>query len=205
MEWVAIFLLRGNLPNPGDGTQVSLHCRQTLLPSEPPGTGHRMSQNKMPQCEGARDTCSGLTAPCVWVGKTHTAANVPLSPWGRGAPRRHQTGVDLSAMEGTPPPHCPHFPHHGPQSDTSQLGCGKPARTPLSGREEAGIAQPRDAQSCAGRDAQEKRAQIRPGQGVLMPPTERGALKSSSSRNARGLSPSHAHPETNSVTGHPSK
>ena len=110
MEWVAIFLLRGNLPNPGDGTQVSLHCRQTLLPSEPPGTGHRMSQNKMPQCEGARDTCSGLTAPCVWVGKTHTAANVPLSPWGRGAPRRHQTGVDLSAMEGTPPPSLPPLP-----------------------------------------------------------------------------------------------
>ena len=68
------------------------------------------------------------------------------------------------------PPHRPHCPHHGPQSDTCQLGCGKPARTPLSGREEAGIAQPRDAQSCAGRDAQEKRAQIRPGQGVLTPP-----------------------------------
>ena len=26
----ALFLLQGNLPNPGDGTQVSLHCRQTL-------------------------------------------------------------------------------------------------------------------------------------------------------------------------------
>ena len=77
LEWVCPF------PSPGESSQSwgwnpGLPALQadTLL-SEPPGTGHRMRQNKTPQCEGARDTCSGLTASCVWVGKTHTAVKCP--------------------------------------------------------------------------------------------------------------------------------